>query len=391
MKRIAATVLAIIHATPLAAQVRPSVAPKSMQEVAPQLADYTDRVLFGDVWLRPDLSPRDRSLVVLSVLVATGKTAQMSGHLNRGIANGLTPAQISGLVTHLAFYTGWPNAVSATSVVEQVFAERKIDTSALRKSLTEASNLPVAVTDAPSINEAKDASKFTDLTKTVIFDSLWRRSDLSPRDRSLVTIAALAALGDGEQLGSYIARGRKAGLTCAEIGEALTHLAFYAGWPKATSAISIADDTFSAERASFTPTTPGLDVIPSGQQRRAGPASNFVGLATVTSPFNGTGHARLGGATVNFEAGARTNWHIHPVGQLLVVTDGHGWVQAEGEPVRLVKSGDVVWTGPGVKHWHGATRSTDFKHVAVAETAGGAGVTWLEPVQDHQYRGPFNP
>jgi 4-carboxymuconolactone decarboxylase len=70
----------------------------------------------------------------------------------------------------------------------------------------------------------------------------------------------------------------------------------------------------------------------------------------VTAPFKGTGGARLGGSTVTFEPGARTNWHIHPLGQLLIITAGHGWVQAEGGPMRTVGAGDVVWTPPGVKH-----------------------------------------
>jgi 4-carboxymuconolactone decarboxylase len=208
------------------------------------------------------------------------------------------------------------------------------------------------------------------------------------RDRSLVTIAALAANGDVEQLGSYIKRGLQSGLTRAEIGEALTHLAFYAGWPRATSAISVAENVFRLEGGSIGPKEQKLNVVPPDQDARIAPATNFIGRATVTSPFKATGGARLGGATVSFEPGARTNWHIHPLGQLLVITGGQGWLQAEGESVRLVKVGDVVWTAPGVKHWHGATESGGLSHTAVAETTEGLSVTWHEPVTDRQYRGP---
>lgn len=377
MKRAGVTALALLFTTPLAAQERPSVAPKNMQEIAPQLADYTDRILFGDVWLRPELAPRDRSLVVLSVLITTGKTAQMVGHLNRGLANGIKPIEVSGLVTHLAFYAGWPNAVSALTVIEQVFAERKLDLAALRAGI---SRLPAR--SGHATDTAAPTSKFSALTTDVIFGDLWKRTDLAPRDRSLVTIAALAANGDTGQLSEYVQRGLENGLTCLEIKEALTHLAFYAGWPRANAAIDVAGKVFSGgKRASSV----GLQHVPPGQSPVAGPASNFTGSATVTSPFAGTGNAQLSGATVTFQPGARTNWHSHPFGQLLIVTEGRGLVQTEGEPAREMKSGDVVWTGPGVKHWHGATRTNAMSHVSITEIAEGKAVTWLAPVADEHY------
>ncbi len=130
---------------------------------------------------------------------------------------------------------------------------------------------------------------------------------------------------------------------------------------------------------------PPLTVIPPGVNPNAGPASNFTGAVTVSSAFRGSGGSRIGGATVTFQPGARSNWHTHPLGQLLVVTDGRGWVQAEGEPAREIKPGDVVWTAPGVKHWHGASRESAMTHVATAESQEGASVKWLEPVTDQQY------
>ena len=93
------------------------------QRIAPGLAAYTDEVLFGQVWPGAGLSPRDRSLVVVSVLIATGKPEQLRGHLGRALDNGLTPAEASGVLTHLALYSGWPNAVSAVGVAREVFEE----------------------------------------------------------------------------------------------------------------------------------------------------------------------------------------------------------------------------------------------------------------------------
>ena len=209
------------------------------QRIAPGLATLTDDVLFGDVWRRPELSPRDRSLVTISILIATGKPAQLAGHLGRALTNGVQPSEASGLLAHLAIYCGWPSAVSALEVYEQVYTARKVDTAALR---TVTPRLPAAGSDAARAKAVTDelgavAPKFVQLTNDVVFDDLWRRSDLSLRDRSLVTIAALAAMGDDDQLDVYLRRGVESGLTRSQITEALTHLGFYAGWPKATKAM----------------------------------------------------------------------------------------------------------------------------------------------------------
>jgi alkylhydroperoxidase/carboxymuconolactone decarboxylase family protein YurZ/pimeloyl-ACP methyl ester carboxylesterase len=210
------------------------------QRIAPGLATLTDDVLFGDVWRRPELSPRDRSLVTISVLIATGKPAPLAGHLGRALDNGVQTSEASGVLAHLAIYCGWPSAVSALDIYDQVYTARKVDTAALRAV---GPRLPTPASDAARAKAVNDelgavAPKFVQLTNDVVFDNLWRRSDLSPRDRSLVTIAALAGMGDDDQLDFYLRRGLESGLTRAQITEALTHLAFYAGWPKATKALT---------------------------------------------------------------------------------------------------------------------------------------------------------
>jgi 4-carboxymuconolactone decarboxylase len=214
--------------------------------VAPGMAALTDDVLFGDVWRRPELSPRDRSLVTISTLIATGKSSVLAGHLGRALDNGLLPSEASGVLAHLAVYAGWPSAVSALDVYDQVYAARKIDTAALRAV---GPRLPAPASDvarAKALSEELGgiAPKFVQLTNEVIFDDLWRRPDLSDRDRSLVTIAALAAMGDADQLDPYVRRGLENGLTRDQIAEALTHVGFYAGWSKAMAAITAVARSF---------------------------------------------------------------------------------------------------------------------------------------------------
>ena len=234
---------------------------------------------------------------------------------------------------------------------------------------------------ARGVNEqfATLAPKFAQLTNDVVFGQLWRRADLTVRDRSLVTIAALAGMGDDDQLDLYVRRGVESGLTREQIAEALTHLGFYAGWSKATKAMTVMARTLGPAQAQ-----PSRLSHRRRRKRRA--------ILPAPSPwarrFAASGGSRLGGAAVTFQAGARTHWHTHPLGQLLVVTAGRGWTQIEGEPVRAIGPGDVVWTPPGAKHWHGATPSGAMTHVAVSESEPGRAVTWLEPVSDAQYKGP---
>jgi len=210
------------------------------QKIAPGLATLTDEVLFGDVWRRPELSPRDRSLVTISVLIATGKPAQLAGHLGRALDNGVKPSEASGLLAHLAIYCGWPSAVSALDVYDQVYTARKVDTTALRAGGPPLPSLASDAARARALNDelATVAPKFVQLTNEVVFDNLWRRPDLTPRDRSLVTISALAAMGDDDQLAFYLRRGLESGLTRGQLSEALTHLGFYAGWARATKAMT---------------------------------------------------------------------------------------------------------------------------------------------------------
>lgn len=244
MKFVSAVLIGTVAATAgveLRSQAATGGASVNQQEtLVPGMATYTSDVLFGDVWVRPQLSPRDRSLVVISVLIATNKPAQLPGHLGRAFNNGVQPLEASGVLTHLAVYCGWPTAVSALDVFEQVYTARKVDLASLR-AIRAPLPLPQweAVREETAIKQfGAVAPKFTSLTNDFVFGDLWRRSDLSVRDRSLVTLAAVAAMGDDDQLEFYLQRAVESGLSRDQIVEAFTHLAFYAGWPKATKAIA---------------------------------------------------------------------------------------------------------------------------------------------------------
>ena len=118
-----------------------------------------------------------------------------------------------------------------------------------------------------------------------------------------------------------------------------------------------------------------------------GPEAWFTGSVRIDAPFQATEPAKVGGATVTFEPGARTAWHTHPLGQTLIVTAGFGYVQTWGEPAREIRPGDVVCIPPHEKHWHGASATTALTHIALQEAQDGKAVEWLEKVTDEQYGG----
>jgi len=117
-----------------------------------------------------------------------------------------------------------------------------------------------------------------------------------------------------------------------------------------------------------------------------GASDRFTGSVRVQSLFDATDPRRTSGGAVTFQPGARSAWHTHPLGQILIVTDGLGWVQQWGGPVQVIRKGDVVWIPAGVKHWHGATPTTAMTHIAVQENVHGVAVNWLEQVTDEQYQ-----
>ena len=118
---------------------------------------------------------------------------------------------------------------------------------------------------------------------------------------------------------------------------------------------------------------------------QTGSADYFTGRVRIDPLLGPPDPARVAGALVTFEPGARTAWHTHPLGQTLIVTSGCGRAQREGGPVEEIRPGDVVWFPPGEKHWHGATATTGMSHIAIQEKQDGSAVTWLEPVTDAQY------
>ena len=144
----------------------------------------------------------------------------------------------------------------------------------------------------------------------------------------------------------------------------------------------VALDTYAADVASGN----AMSIVRNGEQASiTGAPTNFVGAARIDPLFPVRTPSRVSAGYVTFQPGARSMWHTHPLGQTLVVTAGSGWVQEAGGEKHSIKPGDVIWTPPGVKHWHGATSTTGMTHMAIQESLDGKNVEWMEPVTAQQY------
>jgi 4-carboxymuconolactone decarboxylase len=223
-----------------------------LRAVSPALEHYWNVLLFGGLCRRSELSPRDRSLVTVAALIARAQSIEIPFHFALALDNGVTPSELSDMITHLAFYSGWANAMFAVAVAKDIFHQRGISID----------HLPSAKDKALPLNEQAEtqranqvASNFgavapglVENTTNILFGELWLRPALAPRDRSLVTVAALVATGQVQQITYHLNRAMDNGLSAGEASELLTHLAVYAGWPNAFSALPVVKDVLEKRK-----------------------------------------------------------------------------------------------------------------------------------------------
>lgn len=214
--------------------------------VSPALARFSNDVIAEDLWQREELSLRDRSMVTLSMLIARNQSAELGHYLTLALENSVTPAEISEIITHLAFYCGWPSAMSAVRVTQAVFQRHGVTPDRLPAASGELLPLNEEAEKARAETVAKNTGPVSPglvkFTTDPLFLDLWQRPALKPRDRSLVTVSALIAAGQSAQIGYHLNRAMDNGLTAVEAGEIVAQAAFCAGWPNAFSASAVVGD-----------------------------------------------------------------------------------------------------------------------------------------------------
>lgn len=232
------------------------------------------------------------------------------------------------------------------------------------------------------------ASKFAELNDDVLFGEIWNRTDkLGLRDRSLVTITSLISMGiTDNSLVYHLQSAKKNGITRTEIAEIITHIGFYAGWPKAWAAFNLAKGVWSEDIVGEDAKTAFQRemIFPIGEPNTAY-AQYFIGNSYL-APVS---REQVNISNVTFEPRCRNNWHIHRAtkggGQMLIGVAGRGWYQEEGKPAVEILPGTVIHIPANVKHWHGAAADSWFAHLAFEVSGENTSNEWLEPVTDDEY------
>ena len=232
------------------------------------------------------------------------------------------------------------------------------------------------------------APKFAELNDDILFGEVWSRTDrLGLRDRSLVTITSLISQGiTDSSLTYHLQTAKQNGITRSEISEIITHISFYAGWPKAWAAFRLAKDVWAEDstaedaKAAFQQQM----IFPIGE-----PNSAYAQYFTGNSYLAPISREQVVVSNVTFEPRCRNNWHIHHAksggGQMLIGVAGRGWYQEEGKPAVKILPGTVIHIPAGVKHWHGASADGWFAHLAFEIQGEETSNEWLEPVTDEEY------
>ena len=214
--------------------------PSGAYDAAPYLGQIRNNYVYGDIWERPNLTKRDRSMITVAVNQALYATNELRLHMGRALDNGITQSELSEIIAHVLWYSGFPTGVNAARVASDVFAERNLPAIPPEASSRQAPQQPEL--------EFPDAYPQTpylrDLLNEVLYAETWKRSELSPRDRSMITVAVGTALYAGSEVRYHVGRALDNGVTQDEISEIITHVTFYSGFPTGVNASRIAAEVF---------------------------------------------------------------------------------------------------------------------------------------------------
>jgi len=366
----------------------------------------------------PSLSANQQSIVLIASHTAKGDLERLTHALNGGLDSGLTINEIKEVLLQLYAYCGFPRSLRGIDTFMAVLEDR--ETRGIRDEVGALATPQVgnenkyekgkqvleALTGRPQNRPRTGYAAFfptiEQFLKEHLFADIFGRGVLSYQDREITTVAALVSMGGVEPYArAHMGLALNVGVTESQLQQLLTLIESNGGEAEARSGEELLSqvlarqmdtevggmggeqsDNREGQLGSGSGSQIGTTVFPRGRRITS---DNFTGsvwvemLVTDEEVFG----SRIGNVT--FEPGARTNWHSHPGGQILLVTDGAGYYQEQGGPIQLLRRGDVVEIGPEVVHWHGATPSGEFTHVAVVTNSLAGDTVWLEPVTDAEY------
>lgn len=345
------------------------------------------------------LSERHRAIIPIAALTGSGMIPKLEGALAEGLEAGLSVNEITEVLVHAYAYAGFPRALNGINAFMTVLAKRK-EQGMVDVMGKEATPMPTDFDRNSYGHQIRNTLVGSDVSKRTsgypifapvierflvehLFADIFYRDLLNHQDREFVTVSILAALsGTESQLKTHLQ-------ICMNVGVSKAVLEDFVDVLRQNVSVESAERAAAALYAlhgSSVPLSRGqsLQVVKNAEPTKGVP-EHFTGSVTVESPFASKGSNSYRGAVVNFEAGARTAWHTHPLGQTLLVISGRGLVQSEGQDAQKIFPGDVVWIPARTRHWHGAAADSPLSHVAISTPLDDSTVEWMELVTDEQY------
>jgi len=345
------------------------------------------------------LSAKEKGIIPIAAFTARGNMTKLEAALNEGLDAGLTVNEIKEVLVHAYAYTGFPRALNGINTFLDVIEKRKGQ--GIKDEIgKEATPVPADFdknayghkvrNELVGRDISKRASGYPVFTPIIdqflvehLFADIFYRDVLNHQQRELVTISILAAMpGTEPQLKAHLGVSMNVGLSKAQLEDYIAVLRQEVSVNIAERAVEVLNDRLDIS----SPVDQEKPIkITRENKSTEGSKDYFTGQVRIDTRFRAEAPARVYGANVIFEPGARTAWHSHILGQTLIVTEGTGLVQRWGDPAETIEKGDLVWIPPNQKHWHGATPDSGMTHIAIVEHLDGKSAEWMEHVSDEQY------
>lgn len=354
----------------------------------PEMMSVLQKYIFGEVFTIGKLDNKTREMLTVTTLTAQQTLPQLKAHINALLNTGATPNEVREVIYQCAPFIGFPKTLNAISVMNEVFVERKIPLPLENASTTNENNRykeGLKIQKPLYGDEIKNSleglpnnvgDKVARLLSEVCFGDFYTRKGLDLKTRELLVLAILITDGSENTLKSHIKGNLKAGNTKEDIVSAIIQCMPYVGFSKTFKALYIFKDAIG-ENIMQQPFSQG-EINPYSEY--------FTGVTHLNMLVQKDEMWNSSIGNVTFEKGARTNWHKHSGGQILLVTAGEGRYQEKGKEIQILKTGDVVKIPKDVVHWHGAAPDCEFAHISIETNIPNNQTTWLEKVSDVEYK-----
>jgi quercetin dioxygenase-like cupin family protein/alkylhydroperoxidase/carboxymuconolactone decarboxylase family protein YurZ len=345
------------------------------------------------------LTSRQKAIVPISAYAAKGDQFNLKIALLKGLEAGLTVNEIKEILVQLYAYAGFPRSLNAIATLQTIVDERK------QKGAfyIEGKNPAKSKFEGPKYQFGKDVqAKLTGRSanstqnfvpvidtflKEHLFADIFGRNNLDYQSREIATISILATIGNADaQLGSHLKVGQNTGLTEGQLRGIAFQISKTVGPDAGNSAIRFIDVMFGSKGNVANYASEQATILePTFAKGNKVTNGNFTGDVWVSILTNIDTATNTSVGNVTFAPKARSNWHLHPLGQILLVTDGIGYYQEKGQPVRIIRKGDVIKCTANVAHWHGASQDSSMSHIALRPDNGKGLMVWMESVSDEEY------